>query len=72
MNNIRKIVKSLEDSGLLIKGVSEAFKNKAIERNGVFLGMLLSTVGATLLGKMLARKGILRAGGAAIRTGQNF
>ena len=72
MNNIRKIVKSLEDSGLLIKGVSEALKNKAIERNGVFLGMLLGTVGATLLGKMLARKGVLRAGEATIRTSQNF
>ena len=39
-NDIRKIVKSLEESGLLIKGVSETIKNEAKEQKGRFLGML--------------------------------
>ena len=41
MNDIMKMVKSLEDSGLLIKGISETIKNEAKERKGGFLGMLL-------------------------------
>ena len=40
MNDIIKIVKSLEESGLLIKGVSETIKNEAKEQKGRFLGML--------------------------------
>ena len=44
-----KIVQSLEESGLLIKGVSETIKNKAKEQKVGFLGILLSTLGATLL-----------------------
>ena len=43
MNDIMKIVKSLEDSGLLIKGVSETIKNDAKEQKGGFLSMLLGT-----------------------------
>ena len=49
MDNIMKIVKSLEDSGLLIKGVSETIKNEAKKQKGGFAGMLLGTC-ATLLG----------------------
>ena len=45
MNNIMKIVKSLEESGLLIKSVSETTKNEAKEQKGGFLGMLLETLG---------------------------
>ena len=56
-----KIVKSLKDSCLLLKGVSETIQNKAIEQKGEFLSMLLGTLGATLLGNMLAGKGITRA-----------
>ena len=41
MNEIMKIVKSLEESGLLIKGISETIKNKAKEQKGGFLSMLL-------------------------------
>ena len=41
MNDIMKMVKSLEDSGLLIKGISETIKNEAKEQKGGFLGMLL-------------------------------
>ena len=56
-----RIVKSLKDSFLLLKGVSETIQNKAIEQKGEFLSMLLGTLGATLLGNMLAGKGITRA-----------
>ena len=56
MNDIIKIVKSLEESGLLIKGVSEATKNEAQEQKGGFLGMLMGTLGASLLGNLLKVK----------------
>ena len=62
MNDILKIAKSLEDSGVLLKGVSETIKNKAKEPKGGFLSMLLGTLGASLLGNMLAGKGVIRAG----------
>ena len=57
-----KIVKSLEDSGLLIKEVSETIQNEAKEQKGVFLSMLLDTLGASLLGNILAGKGMNTAG----------
>ena len=47
MNDIMKIAKSLEESGLLIKGVSKTIKNGAKEQNGGFLRMLLGTLGAS-------------------------
>ena len=49
MRDILKIVKFLENSGLLLKGVSEKIINEAKEQNGRFLSMLLGTLGATLL-----------------------
>ena len=62
MENIIKIVKSLEDSGLLLKGVTETVQNEVKEQKGGFLSMLLGTLGASLLGNILAGKGINRAG----------
>ena len=62
IEDIMKIVKSLEDSNLLLKGVSETIQNKAKERKGGFLSMLLGTLGASLLGNMLAGRGIVRVG----------
>ena len=59
MIDIIKIVKSLEDSGWLLKGVSE---NEDKEQKGGFLSMLLGTLGASLLGNLLTGKGIYRAG----------
>ena len=53
MNAILKIVKSLEESSLLIKGISKSIKNEAKEQKGGFLGILLGTSGARLLGKPL-------------------
>ena len=70
MNDIMKIVKSFEDFVLLIKVVSEAITNKVKEQKGGFFGMLLRTLGTSLLGNMFARKGVLRArGGKLNQTG---
>ena len=57
INDVMKIVKSLEKSGLLIKGVSETIKNEAKKLKGGFLSMLLGTLGASLLGNLLIGKG---------------
>ena len=61
-----KVVKSLEDSGLLLKGVSETIQNEAKEEKG-FRSMLLGTLDASLLRNMLAGKGMNRAGEGIIR-----
>ena len=57
MKDIIEIVKSLEDSGLLFKGVSETIQNEAKEQKGGFLSLLLGTLAANLLGNILAGKG---------------
>ena len=73
LNDILKIVKSLEDSGILLKGVSEAIKDEAKEEKGGFPNMLLGTLGASLLGDLLTKnlsgKGVIRAGEGTIRAG---
>ena len=73
MNDILKIVKSVEDSGLLLKGISETIQYEAKEQRGGFLSMLLGTLGASLLGDILSKglsgKGVLRAGEGTIRAG---
>ena len=70
--SIMKIVKSLKEPGLLIKGVSETIKNEVIKQNGGFLGMLLGTLSASLLGNLLTGKGTIAAGEGTIRAGQNL
>ena len=62
MNDIMKIVQALEDSNILLKGVTKTIKNETKEQKGGFLSMLLGTLGASLLGNLLAGKGIVRAG----------
>ena len=66
MDDILKIVKSLEDSGVLLKGVSEIIQNEGKEQRGGFLSMLLGTLGASLLGDVLSKglsgRGVIRAG----------
>ena len=62
MGDFIKIVKSLEDSGLLLKDVAETVQNEVKEQKGRFLSMLLGTLGASLLGNLLTGKGIYRAG----------
>ena len=73
MNDIFKIVKSLENSGLLLKGVSETIQHEAKEQRGEFLSMLLGTLGASVLGDILSKglsgKGVIRAGEGTIRAG---
>ena len=71
MDDILKIVKSLENSGVLLKGVRETIQNEVKEQRGRFLGMLLGTLGASLLGDVLSKglsgKGVIRAGEGTIR-----
>ena len=67
-----KIVTSFEDSGLLIKVVSETIENEAKEQKGGFLSMLLGTLGASLLGNLLTGKDTISAGEGTIRAGENF
>ena len=69
MEDILKIVKSLEGSGLLLKGVSETIQNEAKEQKGWFLSLLSCTLGASLLSNILARKGMNRAGERIVRAG---
>ena len=73
MDDILKIVKSLEHFGVLLKGVSETIQNEAKEQRGGFLSMLLGTLGASLLDDLLTKnlsgKGTIRAGEGTIRAG---
>ena len=73
MDDILKIIKSLEDSGVLLKGVSETIQHEAKEQRGGFLSMLVGTLGASLLGDILSKgvsgKGVIRAGEGTIRAG---
>ena len=69
MKDILKIVKYLEESGLLRNGFSETIKNEAKEQKEGFLSMLLSTLGASLLGDVLLGKGDIRAGEETARVG---
>ena len=62
MKDLIKIVKSLEDSGLLLKGITETVQNEVKEQKKGFLSMLLGTLGASLLGNLLTGQGIHRAG----------
>ena len=62
MNDLIKIVQALEDSNILLKAVTKTINNETKEQKGGFLSMLLGTVGASLLGNLLAGKGIARAG----------
>ena len=67
MKDIIKIVKSLEDSALLLKGVRETVQNEAKEQKEGSLNMLLGTLGAILLGNILTGKGINSAGEGVVR-----
>ena len=64
MNDIIKIVQALEDSDILLKGVTKTIKNDTKEQKRRLLSMLLGTLGATLLGDLLTKNlsGIVRAG----------
>ena len=68
--DIMKIVKSLKDSGLLVKSVAETVESEALEQIAGFLGMLLGTLGASILRSMLEGKGVIRAGEGLIRASE--
>ena len=77
MDDLIKIIKSLEDSGLLLKGITESVQNEIKEQKDRFLSMLLGTLGASLLGSLLTGKGgnkkgkgIHRAGEGIVRAGE--
>ena len=72
MEYLMKIVKSLEESGLLIKGINETIKNEAKEQKGGFLPMLLGTLAASMLGNALTERGVIRASEDTIRAGEKF
>ena len=79
MKDIMKIIKALENSGILLKGVSKAIKNETKEQRGGLLRLLLGTLGVSLLGNLLAGKGnvvsrakgkgIMHAGDGIVRAG---
>ena len=62
MNDLMKIVQTLEDSNILLKGVTKIVQNEVKEQKGGFINMLLDTLGASLLGYLLTGKGIYRPG----------
>ena len=71
MNDIMKIIKAVENSGILLKGVTKTIENETKEQRGGFLSMLLGTLGASLLGNLLTGgKGIMRAGDGIVRAGE--
>ena len=71
MNDIMKIIEALENSGILLKGVTKTIENETKEQRGGFLSMLLGTLGASLLGNLLTGgKGIVHAGEGVIRAGE--
>ena len=69
MKNLLQMVKSLEDSGILLDGITETVKNEVKEQKGDFHSMLLGTLAASLLGNLLASRGVIRAGEGTIRAG---
>ena len=68
---IIEVVKSLGDSGLLLKGVNETIQNETKEQKRGFLSMLLGTLGASVLGNILSGQGVNRAGEGAIAKSVN-
>ena len=70
MNDIMKIIEALENFGILLKGVTKTIENETKEQRGGFLGMLLGTLGASLLGNLLTRgEGIMRADDGIVHAG---
>ena len=73
VQDLLKIVKSLEDKGILLDGITETVKNKVKEQRGCFLSMLLGTLGASLPGDLLTKNlsgiGVIEAGEGTIRAG---
>ena len=75
-NDIMKIAQALEDSNVLLKGVTKTSKNETKEQKGELLGMLLGTLGPSLIGDLLTKslsgKRTIRAGEGFLRTGKGI
>ena len=69
MNDIMKIIGALENSDILLKGLSKTIENETKEQRGGFLNMLLGTLGASLLGNLSTGKGIMRTGDGIVCAG---
>ena len=67
-----KIVKSLEETGLLIKGISQTIRNETKEQKGVFLPILLETLTDSILGNASIGKGVIRADEGEVEADQTF
>ena len=72
MDESIRIIKSLENSDMLINGFSETIKHEMKKLEGGFLGMLLVTLGASVLGNMLTGKRLMRAGKDTMRAGRGY
>ena len=72
IEDLIKIVKSLEDSGLLLKGVTGSIENEVKKQKGGFLSMLLGKLGASLIGNLLTGKGVNKKGKESIRAGDGI
>ena len=72
IEELMKVVKSLEESRLLVKGINETIKNERKEQKGGFFPMLLVTLVASLLGSALTEKRVIRTGEGTISAGQDF
>ena len=71
LNDIIKFIEALENSGILLKGVTKTIENETKEQKGGFLSMPLGTLGASLLGYLLTGgKGMMRAGEGIVRAGE--
>ena len=73
MNDIMKIIEELENSGILLKGVSKTIENETKEQRGGILSMLFGSLGASLLGNLLTGgKGIMKAGDGIVHAGDGI
>ena len=70
MNDIIKIIKALENFGILLKEVTKTIENETNEQRGGFLSMFIGTLGASLLSNLLTGKGMMRAGEGIVRSGE--
>ena len=72
LEDIMEIVTSLEESGLLVKGISGTIKNETKQPKGGFIAMLLETLAASILGNALSGRGVIIGGAGVIGAGLNF
>ena len=72
IDDVFKIVRSIKDTDLLIRGINETAANEAKEQKGGFLGLLVATLGDNWLWNMILRQGNNWAGKGVIRSGQDF